>query len=53
MTNNLKRFRSYRYLRSHSKVDKATKERTLLDIEFERARMRYLRLHACDLVDKR
>ncbi|WP_409591247.1 hypothetical protein [Vibrio jasicida] len=44
MTNKLKRFRSYRYLRTQSKVDKAT--RTPQDIEVERIRNHFRRFHA-------
>lgn len=46
MTDKLKRFRSYRYLRTQSKVDKATKERTPHDIELERTRNHFRRFHA-------
>ena len=50
MTNKLKRFRSYRYLRTQSKVDKATKERTPQDIEAERTRNHFRRFHACEFL---
>lgn len=46
MADKLKQFRSYRYLRTQSKVDKATKERTPKDIELERIRNHFRRFHA-------
>ncbi|MGR5155474.1 hypothetical protein ACPV4O_05745 [Vibrio owensii] len=46
MTEKLIQFRSYRYLRTQSKVDKAIKERTPHDIELERTRNHFRRFHA-------
>ncbi|HBC3859365.1 MULTISPECIES: hypothetical protein [Vibrio harveyi group] len=46
MTDKLKQFRSYRHLRTLSKVDKAIKERTSHDIELERTRNHFRRYHA-------
>ncbi len=53
MTDHLKRFRSYRYLRPHSKVDRATRETTPFDRELKQTRIRFLRSHAREFLSPR
>ncbi len=45
MTSKLKQFHSYRYLRTRSKIEKATKERTPQDVELKRTRHHLRQFH--------